>query len=281
LGNAYLNTGDVDKSRSAFETALKLDSNPAMLNEISYSLAERNTDLDKAKEYAEKAVSAEEAASAAMQLSGLQPSDLGHTQRLAMFWDTLAWVYFRLNDLVPAEAYVKAAWTLSQSPVIGGHLGHVYEQQGKKAAALHMYQLAYAAVPSRIVSPASTGAPAFTKDASDLEKDVRRLGGKAESPAFMDDLNHVRTFKLPRIGSGTASAEFLVLIGPGDKVEAKFISGSDSLKAAQKTLESINFNVKFPDDHPARILRRGIVGCYQYSGCNFILLSPDSVSSIQ
>jgi tetratricopeptide (TPR) repeat protein len=281
LAFAYLNDGDIEKSRPVFATALKLDSSPARLNDISYALAERNTDLDKAKEYAEKTVSAEEEASAAVQLSGLQTSDLGHTQRLAMFWDTLGWVYFRLNDLVPAEAYLKAAWTLSQSPVIGGHLGHVYEQQGKKAAALHVYQLAYTAMPSHIASPLPTGAPVFNRDASALEQDVRRLGGKAESPAFMDDLNQMRTFKLPRIGSGTASAEFLVLIGPGDKVEAKFISGSDSLKAAQKTLESINFNVKFPDDRPTRILRRGILGCYQYSGCNFILLSPDAVSSIQ
>jgi len=132
LGNAYLNTGDIDKSRSAFETALKLDSNPAILNDISYSLAERNTDLEKAKEYAEKAVRAEEVASATMQLSGLWASDLDHAPRLATFWDTLGWVYSRLNDLVPAEAYVKAAWTLNQRPVIGQHLGHVYEQQGKR-----------------------------------------------------------------------------------------------------------------------------------------------------
>jgi tetratricopeptide (TPR) repeat protein len=272
LGNAYLNTGDIDKSRSAFETALKLDSNPAILNDISYSLAERSTDLEKAKEYAEKAVHAEEAASATMQLSGLQASDLDHAPRLAMFWDTLGWVYSRLNDLVPAEAYLKAAWTLNQRPAIGGHLGHVYEQQGKKAAALHAYQLAYTSSPSRIVSPLPTGAPAFTKDASDLEKDIRRLGGKLESPDFRDDLNHARTFKIPRVVSGTASAEFFVLIGPGDKVEAKFISGSDSLKSVQKMLESTNFNVKFPDDHPTRILRRGILGCYQYTGCTFVLL---------
>ncbi len=173
-----------------------------MLNEISYSLAERNTDLDKAKEYAEKAVRAEEEASASVQLSGLQTSDLYHTPRLAMFWDTLGWVYSRLNDLVPAEAYLKAAWALNESPVIGGHLGHVYEQQGKKGTALHAYQLAYTASPSRTVSPLPTGAPAFTKDASDLEKDIRRLGGKLESPDFRDDLNHARNSRFLASSAG-------------------------------------------------------------------------------
>jgi tetratricopeptide (TPR) repeat protein len=281
LGNAYLNTGDSAKSRSAFEAALKLDSNPAMLNDISYSLAEQNTDLDKAKEYAEKAVQSEEEASNTIELSGPQISDLDHARRLSMFWDTLGLVDSRLNDLMPAEAYLKAAWTLSQRPVIGGHLAHVYEQQGKKEAALHTYQLAYTARPAPPASALPTGVPVLKKDAPGLDKDIIRLGGKPESLAFMDDLNHMRTFKLPRVVSGTASAEFLVLIGPGDKVEAKFISGSDSLKSIQKKLESINFNIKFPDDRPTRILRRGILGCYQYTGCAFVLLSPDSVASVQ
>jgi tetratricopeptide (TPR) repeat protein len=282
LGNAYLNTGDVDKSRTAFEAALKVDSNPMMLNEISYSLAERNTNLDKAKEYAERAVHEEEEASTAIQLSGPQTSDLDHARRLAMFWDTLGWVYSRLDDLVPAEAYLKASWILSQSPVIGGHLGHVYEQQGKKEAALHTYQLAYTASPSKSTqSTLPTHPPFFRRDAPALEKDIRRLGGKLESPDLMDDLNHMRTFKLPRIVGGTSSAEFLVLIGPGAKVEAKFVSGSDSLKGVHATLESTNFNQTFPDDHPTRLLRRGIVGCYQYTGCSFVLIPPDTVFSVQ
>jgi hypothetical protein len=83
---------------------LKLDSNPVILNNIAYSLAEQKVDLDEAKKYAEKAVHEEEEASATTQLSGLQTSDLDHPRRLTMFWDTLGWVYSRLNDLVPAEA---------------------------------------------------------------------------------------------------------------------------------------------------------------------------------
>jgi hypothetical protein len=53
---------------------------------------------------------------------------------------------------------------------------------------------------------------------------------------------------MPRNVTGTASAEFFVLIGPSDKIEAKFISGSDALKGAQKILRSTKFNLKFLDD---------------------------------
>jgi tetratricopeptide (TPR) repeat protein len=282
LAYAYLDNGDIEKSRAVFATALKMDSSPQMLNDVAYYLAERNADLDVARKYAENAVHAEEEASAKMQMSGLQNSDLDHPRRLIMFWDTLGWVCFQLNDLGPAEAYLKAAWTLNPSGVIGGHLGHVYEKEGKKEAALHTYQLASTGVQSLIIRTAQpTSPPVIPPDAPGLDKDIRRLGGKLGPLDAQDDLNRMRTFKLPRVVSGTASAEFLVLIGPGDKVEAKFISGSDSLKSVQKTLESINFNLKFPDDRPTRILRRGILGCYQYTGCALVLLSPDSVTSVQ
>jgi len=281
LAYAYLDDGDIEKSRAVFATALKMDSSPQMLNDVAVYLAEQNADLDVAKKYAEEAVRAAEEASAKMQLSGLQTSDLDHPRQLTMFWDTLGRVDSQLNDLVPAEAYLKAAWALNQSPAIGAHLGHLYEQQGKKEAALHTYQLASTGIPSLSTRTAQPTSPVYKSDAPALDKDIRRLGGKPGGLDLQDDLNNMRTFKLPRVVSGTASAEFLVLIGPGDKVEAKFISGSDSLKSAQKALESINFNMKFPDDHPTRILRRGILGCYQYNGCSFILLSPDSVSSIQ
>ncbi len=279
LGTAYLHTGDIDKSRGAFEAALKLDSNPIMLNNIAYSLAEQNTDLDKAKEYGERAVREEEEASAKTQLSELQTSDLDHPRRLAKFWDTLGWTYFRSNSLTSAEAYLKAAWTLSQNPVIGRHLGQVYEKQRKREAALHMYQLAYSASP--LLPTLSVGDPVFKKDASELEQDIRRMGGKPESTTARDDLNHMRTIKLAQTYKGNVTAEFFVLLGPGNRVDVKFISGSDSLRGVQKTLESTNFNLKFPDDRPTRILRRGIVGCYQYTGCSFVLMPPDAVFSVQ
>jgi predicted Zn-dependent protease len=281
LGVAYLNIEDATKSRTAFETALKLDSNPIMLNNIAYRFAEQNTDLDEAREYAEKAVHQAEEASAKTQLSELQTSDLNHPRQLAMFWDTLGWVYYRRNDLTSAEGYLKAAWTLSQSSVIGEHLGRVYEQQRKKGAALRTYQLAYTASPLLPMSSLSVGTPVFKKDASALEQDIHRLGGRPDSSTFMAELNHMRTIKLPRVVSSNTSAEFFVLLSPSGKVEAKFISGSDSLKSVQKTLESTTFDLKFPDDHPTKVLRRGIVGCYQYTGCSLVLMPPDTVLSIQ
>jgi hypothetical protein len=65
------------------------------------------------------------------------------------------------------------------------------------------------------------------------------------------------------------------------KVEdVKFISGSDKMKLQGKQLKTIDFDVPAPDNVSTRFVRRGILGCYQYSRCSFALLDPASVHSL-
>ena len=47
-----------------------------------------------------------------------------------------------------------------------------------------------------------------------------------------------------------------------------------------KQLKTIDFDVPAPDNVPMRLVRRGILGCHQYSGCSFALLDPASVHSL-
>ena len=145
LGDAYLQAGDADKARAAFQEAIKLDSSSTILNNIAYELAEKNLDLDIAKGYSEKAVLQEEQSSAQVQVDGIKPADVDRTVKLATFWDTLGWIYFRMNDFEHAEKYLKTAWAISQDPTIGEHLGRVYEQHHQKQLAIHTYQLALGA----------------------------------------------------------------------------------------------------------------------------------------
>jgi transglutaminase-like putative cysteine protease len=62
--------------------------------------------------------------------------------------------------------------------------------------------------------------------------------------------------------------------------DVKFISGSEKMKLQGKQLKTIDFNVPAPDNVPTRFVRRGILGCYQYSGCSFALLDPAAVHSL-
>jgi hypothetical protein len=52
------------------------------------------------------------------------------------------------------------------------------------------------------------------------------------------------------------------------------------MKLPGKQLKTIDFDVPAPDRVPTRFVRRGILGCYQYSGCSFALLDPASVHSL-
>ena len=260
LGNAYLGAGDATKARSAFDEALKLDSNPMILNDVAYAFADKNLDLETAKQYAEKAVHEEELASSKVQVDDIQSSDLEHTGRLAAMWDTLGWIYFRNKDFQHAEEYLKPAWAISQRALIGEHLGLVYEQLHQKQSATHVYQLALSSAPS---GPESTA----------LTEDLRRLGIKPDTYAAASALSEARTFHLPRVVSGTAQAEFYLIFGPGNSTDARFIAGTDSLRGARKTIAASKFNITLPGGASARLVVRAVVGCYQYSGCSTVIMT--------
>lgn len=268
LGNTYLNTGDSTKARASFEEAIKLDSSTTILNDVAYSLADKNIDLDKAKEYAQKAVLGEEEASAQGNSDTITSADLDHTVKLAMFWDTLGWVYFRMNDLPEAEKYLKCAWSISQDTVVGEHLGQVYEKKHLKRLALHTYQLAFAAGPP-------------IPEHSLLVDDIHRVGGTPDHYAGAGDLSQMRTIHLPRIVNGTAQAAFYIVMGPGHEVEAKFISGTESLKKAGKTIGAAKFNISLPDENSARAIMRGVVGCYPYSGCSLVMMTTAQMRGLR
>ncbi|HZR32145.1 MAG TPA: DUF3857 domain-containing protein [Terriglobales bacterium] len=272
LGSSYVRAGDEAKGVAELKKGLELDPKPVWFNNAAYALAEANKQLPLALQYAEKAVREEEEASAKVKLAELKKEDLGYTQSLAAFWDTLGWVHFRMGNLDRAEKYLDAAWTLSQWSVIGDHLGQVYEQEHKKQQAVYTYQLALAAAGVSGRMP-------------ETQLRLEHLNGKTTSDRLDNsvaaDLSLRRTFKLRRITPETASAEFFLVLGQGSKVEeVKFISGSDKLKSADKVLSSLNFKTPLPDDGPTRLVRRGILSCYLTSGCSFVFLTPDMVRSV-
>ena len=83
----------------------------------------------------------------------------------------------------------------------------------------------------------------------------------------------------------TGTADFFVLItsAPGGaKIEAaKFINGEEKLKPLTDNLRSTKVDFVFPDDVPAKILRRGTLTCSKDSGqCEFVMMLPEDVHSV-
>ena len=275
-----MHAGQPEKGTAILVKVVETDPGPGAWNNVGYELADANVKLRKALEYAQHAVDAQEMESHDVELSNLLPEDLGCTQKIGMFWDTLGWVHFRLGELDQAESYVHAAWLLSQGAVEADHLGQVYEQQKKTEKAIHMYHLALA-------TP-EANAPGGSWD--DTRHRLEHLTG-AKAPTAADllledsnggELSGLRTVKLKRLVPGSAQAEFFLLFGPGPKVEdVEFISGSKELQAASHALSEAKFQVGFPEGSSARLVRRAILMCSSVSGCNAVLFTPDSVKSVK
>jgi tetratricopeptide (TPR) repeat protein len=269
LGDAYAHTGNKEKAVPMIEKAAEMDHGSMSLNNAAYALADNDLDLDNALRYGQGAVKQTETATSQISLDAISLQDIRLMPSLASFWDTLGWVHFWMGHFELAEQYLNAGWNLTQSAVIGDHLGQVYEKEGKKKEAAIAYSLALSA----------GHAPAETQS----RLDTLGFAGKYQPGAVNNTatLQDMRSTQLGRLATKHATAEFFVLFAPESKiVDVKFISGSEELRTADKALRAAKFDVPFPEGSSAQIVRRGILDCEpELSGCLFVVIAPTSVDS--
>jgi tetratricopeptide (TPR) repeat protein len=280
LGNAYLKAGQIEKGTTIFEKVVESNREPTIWNDVAYELAIANVNLSKALDYAQRAVDAQEMESHNVLLTNLRPSDLNCMVKIGAYWDTLGWVHFRMGHLDQAESYLYAAWLLSEGGIEADHLGQVYEQQKKIDQAIHMYRLA--------LSTPESHAPAGGWDETRHRLEV--LTG-AKAPTIPDliradpdgmELKQLRSAKLQGLQPGTATGEFFLLFSPGSKVPGvQFLSGAERLRSARDALSAAEFQIAFPQGSSAHVVRRALVSCSDASGCDAVLLTPNSVTSVK
>jgi tetratricopeptide (TPR) repeat protein/transglutaminase-like putative cysteine protease len=287
LGSAYLQAGDRDKANAAFIKLAEIDSKGSTFNDVAYEMTNADLNLPLALDYAKKAVRYVEEESQKTDLPDLKIEDLRRVQAVAAYWDTLGWVENRMSNLEESEQYLLAAWRVSQDGVVASHLCQVYERVHKIESAEQMCRLAV----YRISASAQSASSELKTELDGAQKRLDHLtgggGGKSKSMVETSEIvTRERMFKLPRFLTGTESAEFFVLLESDGKSktfkvkDVKFVSGSEKMKLQGKQLASIDFKVPAPSETPTRFVRRGILGCYQYSGCFFVLLDPATVQSL-
>jgi Flp pilus assembly protein TadD len=270
LGTAYLNLGQADKAQSSFEKAIQISATPLVWNNIAYQLSLKGARLDLAQQYAESAVASTAAASRNLTLEQPTMRDVVVTNSLSAYWDTLGWVLFGRGDTDKAQKYVEASWMLSGHGEVGEHLGEIYEKQKKKERAIRTYALSvnssHPSTDSRAKLAALVG-----------DKQVEETLAKNH-----DMLQDSRTVFLGKVAKVTGTADFLVLLGANGAESVKFISGEPKLKDMSDALRAAKYQVQFPDDTPAKLLRRGTLSCSTNTGnCEFVLLFPDDVHSVE
>ncbi|HEX9006440.1 MAG TPA: tetratricopeptide repeat protein [Bacteroidota bacterium] len=124
LALTYESMHQYNESDSLYEGALRLDpANHLVLNNYSYSLAERNMELDRALEMSRKAVEA-------------QPDN-------GSYLDTIGWIYYQLGRYADAMKYVKQAIAKGEAnAVVYEHLGDIYFKMNNREGALEQWKLA-------------------------------------------------------------------------------------------------------------------------------------------
>jgi hypothetical protein len=184
-----------------------------------------------------------------------------------------------------AEKYVSASWQLGQHGEVADHLGQIYEKRGDKDSALRTYALAISAL--RPIPETHDRLAALA-------------GGNAKADAavakYKEELQRSRTIDLGKVAKETGSAEFFVLLsrGAGEKASSssegaaaatvegvKFAGGDEKLRVFTEALRTAEYPLKFPDDTPVKILRRGVLSCSTATGtCSFVLMLPEDVRNV-
>ena len=277
LGQAYLNTGEKEKALEAFEKGAELSQTPLVWNNVAYSLADHNLQLDKAQQYAESAVAAVAANLRNIDLSHVSLDELNQVASIGTFWDTLGWVYFQKGDLAAAERYIRASWMLNQHGEVGDHLAQIFERRGQKDEAIRAYALALAA---KRPIPETRGR---LSTLSGTDANIGELVAAAKPR-----LEKFRTLAAGKLLKQDAQADFFVLLSAGKtgsiaaKADAaQFISGSSQLRPFADRLRSLDYGRVFPDDSPTRLVRRGTLSCSATTGdCTFTLILPENVRTV-
>lgn len=271
LGKAYVNLHRTDDALKSFDRAVALSPTPLIWNNVAYELALGDINLDAAQRYAESAVAAESAASRNLDTQHVDGRSLGVVNSLASYWDTLGWVYFAKGDLSRAKSYVRSAWLLAETPEVGDHLGQILEKEGKREDAVRQFATSLAA-----------------PDAADLVR--KHLLGVAKTQAAADaliqkyrgDLVAERTIALSAKGRPGATADVVLLLAVSSAVEAvRIVGGDQDLTSVIDAIKSLHMNGTFPDNMPAKILRRGTVTCTANRSCTLVLTAAGETKPVK
>jgi tetratricopeptide (TPR) repeat protein/transglutaminase-like putative cysteine protease len=285
LGFAYIRNGEKDKGLALLEKALKNETDKTrtndQLNTVAYDLAELDTGLDVAAQYAEKSVSAQEAESLTADPSH---DGLGNAALLSATWDTLGWVYFKQGKYEKALSYVRASWLLCQQAEVGDHLGQIYAKLGEKDEAAHAYQLAYFSIDKRATFAQNNPLLNNIRDhyqalmGKDADPGAYKVSSRDGEATPLDELSRMRAVKITKTHHANASGSFNIVFAPGKVEEVIQVDGDESLKALSDEIKAAKFNVEFPNSNPSKLVRRGIMSCGS-PGCDLALV-PASDSSL-
>lgn len=288
LGQAYLKTGQREKAVASMRQAVEQKGDdPETLNEVAYTLAENQMNLDLARKYAEKAVDKLDE-----QAQGAKSSDeagLRVTYLLSAVWDTLGWVYFQQGNLKRAESLIRPAWLLGENTIVAEHLGEIYEKEGKTQQAAHAYEFALAVSSAGVFgigTALSDSQRSYRSQADEIIARYEKLTGKKPTPEIRrlpdgtwtqtpaEQLRHTREVKVSNEAKLSGRAQFIIVIKPGKAESAHYLSGEEDLQPLSDKLAAAHYPLEFPPASAAILVLRLDVNCQSTAPCIATLVNP-------
>jgi hypothetical protein len=209
---------------------------------------------------------------------------LAWAQMLGAGWTCMGWAQLENHDLASAESYLRAAWQLSQSQLAGYQLARLLEARGNKAAAEHLYELAFVSSPGGLMNnivPAydmsEKIAAAYKKlagkdiDATPLRHGEYKGSLRAELDKEIEIHGYVGTSRL------SGQGYFAVTYAADGSIGATLISGDPGIAVFAHSLQAHRFPVLLPTGSKARLVREVHMVCSPYGGCDAYMLLPAKV----
>jgi tetratricopeptide (TPR) repeat protein len=271
LGRAQLKAKQVQAGHATLAALLKSTTDPGMMNDCAYDLADAGLELPLAESTARAALDKVEQESQSWTLNEDPESLLRKSRQITANWDTVGWILFRKGELERARDYVSAAWKNQLDPVVGEHLGEIDEARGHKEQALADYELALAAV-AKFDAMGVRKAPGSQEKL--IEEHIKTLNqaGFKSPPAEIHAhplITQARTLQLgPAEGAkGSAEYRFLLKQGKAVKVEA---TGSSAVENGEAKIQQGNFTPYLPKDSKASLVKKGFLNCLPTT-CELVL----------
>jgi tetratricopeptide (TPR) repeat protein/transglutaminase-like putative cysteine protease len=271
LAQVYTRTGDAEKARAL--TKGVTGSEAASSADDMFSAALRDdADPNQSSQDARRALDDIGDHFDSGDYDQLNASVFSAMRFVALAWARIGWADFLRQENMAAMQFLESSWLLSRSGTVANRLARLYEAESQPDKARHMFALAVAA----------GGAETQKSNAELLKLSASPAAAQQELAQAAADLRQARSVKLPAVGPAIgkpgASAQFnLVFDGSNKPERAQFVSGDESLRAADEALMKAVYPVKFPDVSSIKVVHRGTLSCTA-SECSMMLAPVESSS---
>jgi tetratricopeptide (TPR) repeat protein len=273
LGTTLMHEGHFDDGEALLRDVLANTNDAGQLNDAAYELADGGFDLPLAEKASRRSLELldEETHDGETGTNALQRANL-----LLASWDTLGWILYREDKEPEAMPWIRAAWQNGLATEPGYHYGVLLEREHRQAEALKIYTLASGGRNGENQS-------AIQKLLKNRIAGLQSAGVKTEVENASTELQRIRSYHLkdapPATPGDKGWAVFEFAISNDAPMLVSFISGDEALQGFTTSLAKLDLQLDMPKASHALLLRRGVLSCH--TGCDLVLVQPDSIGSAQ